>query len=67
MKRKIRTINRDFVAMVPKSKKAPIPTHLPDRFEARETAGTRVAEAIIAWQNPHAGGTMPTPPKRRSA
>jgi hypothetical protein len=67
MKKATRTINRDFVSMPAKPKKAPVALHEPDKFDERPGAGTAFAERLIARFVPSKGGAMPMPPKRRSA
>ena len=48
-------------------KRDEIPLHAADRYEARETDGTDLAKAYIAWQVPELGGVMPVPPHRRKS
>lgn len=49
----------------PKGIKTPLKA--PDHYMDGVSEGTSLAEAIIAWQCPSLGGTMPVPPGKRSA
>lgn len=54
-------------AIQPPKRRAPRLHAYCDHYDECENQGTKIAEAIVAWQNPHAGGVMPVPPPMRKA